>query len=177
MLPETGHRYVHESEPGVPPPPLCLHPHYPFVLIDLLLGQETPSLVTLWNQKDVESREKWVAPWCTLAASKYWAWDECKRLYDYLEQTGDTDIPKALCSAVRVQRPRSLRSQPAKLPRNVLWHEIAMLLEEAGYGRGEAELAIALAVAGDSSRDIEVDSAMRKVRRARKRARELLSTA
>ena len=177
MEPETGDRYVHEREPPpVAPPPLTIHPHYPFVLIDLLLGQQTPTLVTLWRLKR-ESRDEFVAKWCALAESKYWAWDQCKGLYGYLEQAGDTDIPKELHNAVLMPRPRNLRSQPEKLPRNVLWHEIALLLEEDGYSRGEAELAIALAVAGDPSRDIEVDSATRKVRRARQRARELLSEA
>ena len=158
------------------PVPLTIHPHYPFVLIDLFLGQQRPPLVTLWAVNR-DRREQLVAKWCALAKSKYWAWDQCKELYDHLKRIGAEAIPEELCSAVRASRPGNLRSQPEKLPRNVLWHEIALLLEEDGYSRGEAERAIALAVAGDSSLDIEVDSATRKVRRARKRARELLSDA
>ena len=176
MEQETGDRDDDEHKVPVGPLPLTLHPHYPFVLIDLFLGQPTPPLVTLWTVKR-ESRDRLVAKWCALAKSKYWAWEQCKQLHDHLKQIGEKEIPEELCNAVRMSRPRNLRSQPEKLPRNVLWHEIALLLEQDGYGRGEAERAIALAVAGELSQNFEVDSATRKVRRARKRARELLSNA
>ena len=174
--PETGDRNVHESEPPVAPLPLTIHPHYPFVLIDLFLEQQWPPLVTLWTIKP-ESRDQLLAKWCALAKSKYWAWDQCRELHNHLKRIGEKELPEELCNAVRTSRPRNLRSQPEKLPRNLLWHEIALLLEQDGLGRGEAERAIALAVAGEPSRDIDVESVMRKVRRARKRAREVLSNA
>ncbi|MDD9980935.1 MAG: hypothetical protein OXU81_06180 [Gammaproteobacteria bacterium] len=28
---------------------LSIHPHYPFVFIDLILKQDTPPLITLWT--------------------------------------------------------------------------------------------------------------------------------
>ena len=176
MKPERPDRDDDEHTPSVGFLPLTDHGHYPFVLIDQLLGEQTPPLVTLWTIKH-ESRDQLVAKWCALAKSKYWAWDQCKELHDYLKPIEEQEIPEELYNAVRMPRPRSLRSQPEKLPRNVLWHEIALVVEQDGYGRGKAELALALAVAGDPSGGFNAQSAMRKVRRARKRARELLSDA
>jgi hypothetical protein len=173
-LETRNHDDEHKTYEGLLP--LTLHPHYPFVLIDLFLRPQTPPLVTLWTIKP-ESRGQLVAKWCVLAKSKYWAWDQCNELYDHLKRIGSEAIPEELCNAVRASRPRNLRSQPEKLPRNLLWHEVALLLEADGYSRGDAELALALAVADGRSQNFDVDSATRKVRRARRRARELLSDA
>ena len=33
--------------------PLSIHPHYPFVFIDLILRQDTPPLITLWTLRNL----------------------------------------------------------------------------------------------------------------------------
>ena len=168
---ERETRGLDDSKPDVPafePLPISLHPHYPFVLIDQMLGQETSPLVTLWILRP-ESRCQLVARWCDMAKSHYWAWNQCDELREYLIRTNQK-IQRPLRRLKQRPRPTG-RSRPKVTAEYFLLDEIARLLIDGGYSSPDAQLAIGLAIAKDPTDDSAVEAALKKVQRARARSR------
>jgi len=148
---------------------LSIHPHYPFVFIDLILKQGTPPLITLWNHRS-ELRSQLVAHWCALAKTDPCAWDECDSLLKHLVWRRE-EVPKPLRAYARWERPQRA-GRRRTLAQDLLIDEISAFLEDDGFSRTEAELAVALALK-DSSSGVGVSDST--VRKARARACEFLA--
>ena len=93
------------------PSPLSIHPHYPFVFIDRILKRETSPLVVLWVLRR-DFRSQLLPRWCALAETRYWAWDQCRELREYLTSLNEP-IPKPLRQLATRPRPRH-RGAPEK---------------------------------------------------------------
>ena len=124
--------------------PLSIHPHYPFVFIDLILRQDTPPLITLWTLRS-ELLSQLVPKWCEMAKTYYWARKECDELREYLIRSYQ-EIQEPLRRLTKWPRPAG-RSQPNKTAEYFLLGEIARLLIDDGYSDSEANAAVGLAIA------------------------------
>ena len=66
---ERENHDLDDSKPEVSalgPPPISIHPHYPFVFVDLVLKRESPPLFTIWVLRP-DLRSQLVSRWCALA--------------------------------------------------------------------------------------------------------------
>ena len=153
--------------------PDTIHPHYPFVLIRQVLSTEGSALIYLWKNWP-ELRNETVARWCVMATTHPWAWDDCDALLRDLVWH-EEEIPEPLRQYTRLKRPRR-QGRRTTLARDLRVEESARLLERSGFSRSEAELAIALYLAHDSSGDGLDSSTVRKARnRARKHIEDIKS--
>ena len=162
-------KQIEAIESGRMPP--SIHPHHPFIFVDLIRGLETPPLVTLWLLRR-DFRLELVARCRALAKTRNWAWHQCSELYKHLTRNED-EIPEPLRGFLDLPLPKH-RGRPEESAEYFLLDEIVRLLVSDGYSQGKADKAVALAIVQDPLNESAVDAAVKRVERARKRVRDTM---